>query len=71
MGLDEEDARDVLVNLDASEFAERVRSKRTREWMYVFNPEVGGLRIYLKVILRAECVLISFHEGKDDTDEDD
>jgi hypothetical protein len=70
MGLDEEDACDILVNLDASDFGERVRSKGTREWMYVFNPEVGGLRIYLKVILRAQCVVISFHE-KDETDEDD
>jgi MqsR (Motility quorum-sensing regulator) toxin of toxin-antitoxin system len=71
MGLDEEDAQDVLVKLDPSEFTERVRSKVTREWMYVFNPEVGGLRIYLKVIVRANCVVVSFHHERDETDEDD
>ena len=43
MGLDEEDARDVLVRLDASEFAERTRSKRTGEWMYVFQAGLGRL----------------------------
>ncbi len=71
MGLDEEDARGVLVKLVASEFAERVRSKGTGEWMYVFKPEVGGLRIYLKVILRADCVVISFHEERDENHEDE
>ncbi len=69
MGLDEEDARDVLVRLDASEFAERTRSKITGEWMYVFKPDLGDLRIYVKVILRAECVVISFHEDKDESNE--
>ena len=36
-GLDEEDARDVLANLVASEFSERLRSESTGEWMYVFK----------------------------------
>jgi len=61
----------VLVKLVASEFAERVRSKGTGEWMYVFNPRFGGLRIYLKVILRADCVVISFHEERDENHEDE
>jgi hypothetical protein len=34
MGLDEEDACEVLANLIASEFDERLRSKKTGEWMY-------------------------------------
>jgi mRNA-degrading endonuclease RelE of RelBE toxin-antitoxin system len=70
MGLDEDDARDVLVKLVESEFAERVRSKSTGEWMYVFKPDMGDLRIYLKVALRADCVVISFHEERNESDED-
>jgi Motility quorum-sensing regulator, toxin of MqsA len=62
MGLDEEDARDVLASLIASEFDERLRSTKTSEWMYVFKPEVGGVLVYVKVILRANCLVISFHE---------
>jgi len=71
MGLDEEDACDVLANLVASEFTERLRSKTTKEWMHVFKPEVGGISVYLKVILRADCVVISFHEERDRSHEDE
>lgn len=70
MGLDEEDASDVLANLVASEFAERLRSKKTGEWMYVFKPDVGGILVYLKVILRTECIVISFHEEQGQSHED-
>lgn len=71
MGLEEEEARDVLTNLAEGEFVERVRSKSTGEWMYVFKPEVGGIPVYLKVILRTECVVISCHEEEDERDEDE
>ncbi|MBI4608291.1 MAG: type II toxin-antitoxin system MqsR family toxin [Candidatus Rokubacteria bacterium] len=70
MGLDEEDARDVLANLAASDFVERLRSKKTGEWMYVFRHEVAEIVLYLKVILRSDCVVISFHEQEDQSDED-
>lgn len=65
MGLDEEDACDVLASLTSREFQGRVRSKRADEWMYVFRLEVGGVRVYLKVALRTECIVISFHEEGD------
>lgn len=71
MGLDEEDARDVLMNLVAGELSERLRSESTGEWMYVFKPEVGGVPVYLKVILRTDCVVISFHEERERSHEDD
>ena len=29
--------------------------------MYVFKPRVSAVPLYLKVILRDECVVISFH----------
>ena len=65
MGLDEEDACEVLANLIASEFDRRVRSKKTGEWMHVFKTEVDGVLLYLKVILRSDCIVISFHEEED------
>ena len=70
VGLDEEDACDVLASLDAGEFAERLRSKSTGEWMYVFKPEVGSVRVYLKIVLRLDGVVISFHEDKEQSHED-
>lgn len=71
MGLDEEDACHVLANLAANDFVERLVSKKTREWMYVFKPAVGATVVYVKVILRSDCVVISFHEEEDQSDEDD
>ena len=70
IGLDEEDARHVLANLNARDFVERAVSKKTGEWMYVFKPRVGGLIVYVKVIVRSNCVVISFHEEEDQIDED-
>jgi len=33
--------------------------------MYVFKPKVAGSVLYVKVILRTNCILISFHEDED------
>jgi|SRR5881409_1646087 len=71
MGLDEEDACDVLANLAPRDLADRLVSKKTDEWMYVFKPSVGGVVVYVKVVLRADCIVISFHEEEDHSDEDD
>jgi hypothetical protein len=65
LGLDEEDACDVLASLSAADCAGRKRSATTGEWMYVFKPDVAGSVLYVKVILRSNCVLISFHEDED------
>jgi hypothetical protein len=70
-GLDEEDACEVLANLTTSDFARRLRSRKTGEWMYVFKPEVGEVVIYLKVVLRGDCVVISFHEEGNQSDDED
>jgi hypothetical protein len=69
--LDEEDACHVLVNLAASDFVERLVSKKTGEGMYVFKPPVGGVVVYVKLILRGDCVVISFHEEERPGDEDE
>ena len=71
MGLDEEDACHVLENLAPGDLVEQFVSKKTGEWMYVLKPSVGGIVVYVKVVLRSDCVVILFHEEEDHGDEDD
>ena len=61
-GLDAQDACGVLAVLTIDDFAARLRSEGTGEWMYVFKPTVAGTVVYLKVVVRTACVVISFHE---------
>ena len=70
MGLDEEDACHVLRNLKPNDVVGRLISDKTGEWMYVFAPSVGGTDLYVKLVLRGDCVVISFHE-QEDSDEDE
>ena len=62
LGLDQDDAGDVLKRLTATHSAGRIRSGSSGEWMYVFKPTVTGTRLYLKLILRDGCIIISLHE---------
>src|SRR6266496_3387881 len=68
LGLDPDDARDVLMSLTASDSAGRLESNVTGEWMYIFKPRVAMSIVYVKVILRSDCVIVSFHgdEGAGD-----
>jgi hypothetical protein len=71
MGLDAEDVRDVLMRLEESDSAGRLASADTDEWMYMFKPRLFDETVYVKLILRAECVVVSFHrEGGEDHEED-
>jgi hypothetical protein len=70
VGLDEADAFEFLQRLRASDSGGRLRSVRTREWLYVFLPRVDGETLYIKVLIRSECVIISFHEQVADEEED-
>ncbi|MBI5479601.1 MAG: type II toxin-antitoxin system MqsR family toxin [Deltaproteobacteria bacterium] len=70
LGLDEHDALEVLRALRAADFRDRLVSESTDEWLYVFNPRISGQVLYVKVIVRAGCVVVSFHEEADDDDED-
>ena len=72
-GLDEQDACDVLANLSAEDSAGRLRSRATREWAYVFKPRLAETVLYVKLILRNNCIVVSFHEdeGEGHEDEDD
>ena len=71
LGLGPEDVRDVLVCLSAEDSAGRLTSRTTGEWMYVFKPDVGGQIIYVKVVLREDCLVVSFHEDEGTDHEED
>ena len=69
LSLDADDAVDVLRALSRTDAHGRLRTAGTGEWMYVFKPTVGEQVIYLKVAVRDECIVVSFHE--DEADHDD
>jgi len=66
LGCDTDDVHEVLSGLTEEDFFARLRSERTGEWMYVFKPWLVGNVIYLKLVIRAGCVIISFHEDSHD-----
>jgi hypothetical protein len=70
-GLDEEDACDVLACLSARESAGRFASASTGEWMYLFKPQISATIVYVKLILRNDCVVVSFHEDEGSGDEEE
>ncbi|MGH7575282.1 MAG: type II toxin-antitoxin system MqsR family toxin [Longimicrobiales bacterium] len=65
LGLDLEDVRQLLMGLTVGESAGRQASAATGEWLYIFKPGVGGVRLYLKLILRDDCVVVSCHDDDD------
>jgi len=69
-GLDVQDACDVLVALTVDDFAKRLESELTGEWMYIFKPAVAGTVVYLKLVVRTACVVVSFHEDEGEADEE-
>ena len=64
--LDADDACDVLLGLTESDLAARMRSSLTGEWLHVFKPTVGETALYIKVVVRADCLVVSFHEDSDE-----
>jgi hypothetical protein len=66
LGLDEEDVCDCLAALTAEESAGRLLSSVTREWMYIFASSLGGTPLYVKLIVRDDCIVVSFHEDQFD-----
>lgn len=61
-----DDACDVLADLTPNDLVGRLVSEKTGEWMYVLKPSVGDIVVYVKIVLRADCVVISFHEEEDE-----
>jgi hypothetical protein len=70
MELDEEDALQVIAELSPNDLAGRFESERAHEWLYIFKPDVAGVILYVKLIVRSECVVVSFHEDEGDDDEE-
>ena len=56
------DACEVISSFESEHLVGRVTSEHTDEWLYVFRSEIAGLPIYVKMVLRDDCVVISFHE---------
>jgi len=70
LGLDVDDAVEVIASLRAADSAGRIVSEGTGEWLYVFKPRVGGTAVYLKLTVRTDCIVVSFHvDQEDDYDE--
>jgi riboflavin synthase len=68
--LDVQDACDVLVGLTGDDFVGRLESERTGEWMYAFKPAVAGTVVYVKLVVRSDCLVVSFHEDESEADEE-
>jgi Motility quorum-sensing regulator, toxin of MqsA len=64
LALDADDVRDVLLALTADDSVGRLRSAITDEWMYIWKPEVFETVLYVKLIVRDNCVILSFHEDE-------
>ena len=70
-GLSPEDVRDVIAALGLGDSAGRLISEATGEWMYLFKPDVGGQTLYVKLVVREDCVVVSFHEDEGGGHEED
>jgi hypothetical protein len=68
LGLAVADVIDVLIALTRNDSSGRVRSSVTAEWLYVFKPTFAETVLYVKVVLRHDCVVVSFH--RDESDEE-
>jgi hypothetical protein len=42
----------------------RTLGATTGEWMYLFKPLLGGAVLYVKVVRRSDCIVVSFHENE-------
>ena len=50
--------------------AGRIRSSVSGEWLYVFKPTIAETVLYVKVVLRSDCVVASFHRDESDDEGD-
>ncbi|MBI5488924.1 MAG: type II toxin-antitoxin system MqsR family toxin [Deltaproteobacteria bacterium] len=69
LGLDETDACRILAGLTTGDAVGRAASDLTGEWLHVSKPRVGGTVLYVKLVLRADCVVVSFHQEVEDDEE--
>lgn len=69
IALDEEAALEILAGLGPDDFHDRIASSGSGEWMYIFKPDFEDLSLYVKFVIRAECVVVSLHEDRGEDDE--
>jgi hypothetical protein len=62
LGLGASDVVAILAALSSADCSGRLRSQASGEWLYVFKPSVAQTVLYVKVVLRGDCVVVSFHE---------
>ena len=70
LGFAPEDVRDVVTGLSAEDSAGRLASQASGEWMYVWKAPLLDADLYVKLILRNDCVVVSFHEDEGGADEE-
>jgi len=70
LALSPEDVLDVLLALTGDDSVGRTASAASGEWLYIFKPDISGQTVYVKLILRLDCIVVSFHEDEADADED-
>jgi hypothetical protein len=46
-------------------------SRATGEWLYVFKPVLAGATLYVKLIVRSNCIVVSFYEDEGAAHEED
>jgi hypothetical protein len=56
--------------LDRGGFGRSHRVGGDGEWLYVFKPELAGTVLYVKLIVRLDCIVVSFHEDAGGHEED-
>ena len=66
LGLDPDDAAEVIAHLSAEDSVGRQISEHTGEWMYIFKPMVAEVVVYLRLIVRGDCIVVSFHSDDED-----
>jgi hypothetical protein len=69
--LGHDEALDVLASLTPDEASGQLRSSVSGEWLYVYRPLVAGVLLYIKLALREDCVVISFHTEEDQGEKED
>ena len=64
LGLADSEALAILATLTAADYVGRVVSPPHGEHLLVFKPTVDGIPLYVKIALRRECMVVSFHEAE-------
>ncbi len=59
---DIDDVVETLEHLVIGDWAGRLISHATGEPMYVFKPSTIFGIVYVKVVIRTDCIVVSFHE---------